>query len=828
MITLRSAAAAVASIALLAQSSLADSVKRNPVSYISLVENPVIQAPSHRVNAFSKFDLLFTLHNGRQKVRLALEPNHDVLHEDFAITHLNEDGSVREVNKVPRSEDKVYRGSAFIERSEIKGWAKAGWARVSIHQDGQRPLFDGAFRIDGDNHHILSRSEYQFLKDEKDPDVDSAARQDVMVVWRDSDVVEDTDNDGRTELKRDIAEASTCNADALDFNNNFQTEAGESNLSLRSMGFGSLFGRQIDDVGSSGTGLDLTNLMKSIGSTAGCPTTKKVALVGIATDCNYFEALNSTSAVKKQIVGIVNKASEIYESTFKISLAIKNLTIIDRACTGTTPGNTPWNVKCGDDVTINDRLNTFSKWRGESKDENAYWTLFTTCPTQTAVGLAWRGMVCRPGSGNNADGSGRNETVAATNVVVRADTEWQIFAHESGHTFGAVHDCVPRTCQDSTSPQACCPLSRDQCDAGGKFIMNPSTGKGITAFSPCSIGHICSGLKSNMIRGNCLTDNKNIQTDVDIGSICGNGIVESGEDCDCGGESGCKDNKCCDAKTCKFTANSKCDPSNEDCCTPQCQLASSGTVCRPSTGECDVAESCPGDKAACPEDKHKNNGDSCGNGLQCASGQCTSRDLQCQHLANSLTGRNNTKACADTECMLACTSPELSSNQCMTYNQFFVDGTNCGAGGHCSNGSCEGSSTLKEIEAWIENHKTVFIPVVVVLGSLILIAIISCISSSIRRSMRKRKVRKMPEMSSSWPPSSSSSGQPWHGGHAQQQRPWNQQQPHYTESSGALYPDHHQQSSRGFHEQPPFYPPPPPPAANGDGRWGNQRSMRYA
>ncbi|KAG5982923.1 hypothetical protein E4U55_001123 [Claviceps digitariae] len=847
-------ATALASVALLAQSSLAHSVKRNPVSYITLVQDAVIQSPSHRVNAFSTFDLVFSLHNGAQKVRLALEPNHDLLHQDFAITHLNEDGSVREVIEVPRSEDRVYRGSAFIERSDVEGWSKAGWARVSVHQDGQRPQFDGAFRIDGDNHHILSRADYQSMKDERDPDVDPTAPQDVMVVWRDSDVTDDhhDDHHGQTELKRDISMASTCDADTLAFNSHFfqsqdDNEGGIPSLrsphSLRSMSFGSLFGRQIDDGGSGGTGLDL---LTSIGSTAGCPTTKKVALVGIVTDCNYFSAFNNTGAIKKQIVGIVNKASEIYESTFKISLAIKNLTIIDRGCSGSPPANTPWNVRCSDDVTISDRLNTFSQWRGDSQDENAYWTLFTTCATQTAVGLAWRGMVCRTGAGNSKDSSGNNETVAATNVVVRADTEWQIFAHESGHTFGAVHDCVAQTCPVSSgSSQACCPLSRTQCDAGGRYIMNPSTGQGITSFSPCSIGNICSGFKSNMVKNNCLMDNRNVQTDVDIGSICGNGIVESGEDCDCGGEAGCKDNKCCDAKTCKFTTNSVCDPSNEDCCTSQCQFASNGTVCRPSTGECDVAESCPGNKATCPDDKHKNNGDSCGNdaGLQCASGQCTSRDLQCQHMANSLTGRNNTKACPDTECMLACTSPDLGPNQCMSYNQYFVDGTSCGGGGFCTNGSCEGSSTAKEIGQWIDNHKAIFIPIVVVVGVLVLIAITSCISSSIRRSIRGRRVQKSHQnldMSGGgggggWPsaPAPVSASQPWGGAQSYHQGSWNQQQQQQQQPSGTFYPEQQRQDHQGFYpqqqqQQPPPSMYPPPPAATADGRWQNQRSARYA
>lgn len=654
------------------------------------------------------------------------------------------------------------------------------------------------------------------MKDVEDPVVEvSTDGAEPMVVWRDSDVRDD--NVGQGELKRDISESSTCNADSLEFNNKFRPEVDEGSLSFRSMNVRSLFGRQIDGGGGSAG----TNLLDSIGSTDGCPSTRKVALVGIVTDCNYFAAYNDTDLVKKQIISIVNKASEVYESTFKISLAIRNLTVIDKVCTGTVQVNTPWNVGCSDQTTINDRLNTFSQWRGNSKDDNAYWTLFTTCATQTAVGLAWRGMLCRSGAGGNTDGSGHNETVAATNVVVKADTEWQIFAHETGHTFGAVHDCVSSTCPVGSTQQGCCPLNKNTCDAGSKYIMNPSTGTGITQFSPCSIGNICSGLKSNVVKGNCLTDNKNVATDVGIGSQCGNGIVEAGEDCDCGGDSGCKGNPCCDAKTCKFTSGSVCDPSNEDCCTKECKFSSQGTVCRASTGECDVAESCPGDKAACPEDKHKNDGDSCGSdGLQCASGQCTSRDLQCQHMANSLNGHNNTKACQTSDCLLACTSPDLGPNQCMTYNQYFVDGTSCGGGGKCSAGECKGTSTAKEIENWIQNNKAIFIPIVSVVGLLVLLGLISCISSSIKRRMRRRKAAKKPGMNG-WPSSSPDqnnqwSNQPmWEGAAPppipQQQRLRNQDG-QWSQSPGVY------DQQEGYQ-----YPYPPPPSANRRGA-----SMRYA
>lgn len=40
-------------------------------------------------------------------------------------------------------------------------------------------------------------------------------------------------------------------------------------------------------------------------------------------------------------------------------------------------------------------------------------------------------------------------------------------------------------------------------------------------------------------------------------AICGNGFVESGEECDCGLPENC-DNKCCNPSTCKLKSNSEC------------------------------------------------------------------------------------------------------------------------------------------------------------------------------------------------------------------------------------------------------------------------------
>jgi hypothetical protein len=212
--------------------------------------------------------------------------------------------------------------------------------------------------------------------------------------------------------------------------------------------------------------------------------------------------------------------------------------------------------------------------------------------------------------------------------------------------------------------------------------MNPSTARGITRFSACSIGNICSALGRNSVKSGCLSNNRGVTSIT--GQTCGNGIVEGDEQCDCGGASGCGNNKCCDPTTCKFRTNAVCDDANEDCCR-NCQFASANTVCRPGVSACDPQETCNGTSPYCPEDKHKPDGEGCGNGLSCASGICTSRDQQCKTVMGSYTSGNDTYACDNSNCMLSCGSPEFGRGTCYGLQQNFLDGTSCTGGGTCRN-----------------------------------------------------------------------------------------------------------------------------------------------
>uniref|UniRef100_A0A8C4IBZ7 ADAM metallopeptidase domain 28 n=1 Tax=Dicentrarchus labrax TaxID=13489 RepID=A0A8C4IBZ7_DICLA len=245
-------------------------------------------------------------------------------------------------------------------------------------------------------------------------------------------------------------------------------------------------------------------------------------------------------------------------------------------------------------------LDAFMKWRNSvlvqrTKHDNAQ--LISGIDFEGAtVGLAFIGTLCSGHSvGVIQDHNDRAIAVGAT------------LAHEMGHNLGMNHD-------DSSA----CACSGDSCIMAAALSWNiPRT------FSSCSSNNYEKYLTSR--NPSCLLDKPDYQALVGL-SVCGNGFVEKGEQCDCGTVEECT-NPCCNATTCTLSEGSQC--AQGECC-DNCKILPRSKECRRKQHDCDLAEYCDGQSTTCPEDVFAVNGLPCDGGLgYCYNGQCPQRANQC-------------------------------------------------------------------------------------------------------------------------------------------------------------------------------------------------------
>lgn len=90
-----------------------------------------------------------------------------------------------------------------------------------------------------------------------------------------------------------------------------------------------------------------------------------------------------------------------------------------------------------------------------------------------------------------------------------------------------------------------------------------------------------------------------------LSAVCGNGLVEAIEECDCGDPLSCAEAEpFCNATSCKFVTGAEC--SSGICCdssTGKFRTKASAYLCRSATHSvCDYAEICDGVSSECPAD----------------------------------------------------------------------------------------------------------------------------------------------------------------------------------------------------------------------------------
>jgi hypothetical protein len=156
----------------------------------------------------------------------------------------------------------------------------------------------------------------------------------------------------------------------------------------------------------------------------------------------------------------------------------------------------------------------------------------------------------------------------------------------------------------STAPGLCsidisCPGNSPSCPTR-TFDNN---GQSCSDNNPCTIGDTCSQGKCIGTAKDCTAGNggycQQDTTKPDAGNctcadsaypypvchpVCGNGILETGEDC---------------------------EPPGVECCDAQCHLVVKDTVCRSKTDACDVPETCDGVLSTCPANAFAASGVQC-------------------------------------------------------------------------------------------------------------------------------------------------------------------------------------------------------------------------
>mmetsp|Transcript_7816 Transcript_7816/g.25883 ORF Transcript_7816/g.25883 Transcript_7816/m.25883 type:complete len:774 (+) Transcript_7816:77-2398(+) len=235
-------------------------------------------------------------------------------------------------------------------------------------------------------------------------------------------------------------------------------------------------------------------------------------------------------------------------------------------------------------------------------------------------------------------------------------------AHEIGHQLGFSHDY-----DDS-----------DGCAESGDIMAATSSYEVEVDWSSCTNAEYLAKIDSAY--HTCL-----LAADTTATSVCGNGIVEAGEECDCpDNDCTCYDN-CCDGATCRLVSGAACSAVDGCCDETTCTIKAANTVCRAAESVCDTQEVCDGTSKSCPADLYLAYGTACtdanGDRGSCWNNECRNRDFQCQRVSEGTLfgGARASTTCSSPSPYVIETATSCSSNYQAWY--CFANNYSCTASG---------------------------------------------------------------------------------------------------------------------------------------------------
>nr|XP_023691568.1 disintegrin and metalloproteinase domain-containing protein 11-like isoform X2 [Paramormyrops kingsleyae] len=320
--------------------------------------------------------------------------------------------------------------------------------------------------------------------------------------------------------------------------------------------------------------------------------TKYIELMVVNDHDLFLQLRSSTSQTRNFAKAVVNMADAIYKEQL-------NTRIVLVAMETWSSQNM---VSVGNDPLLT--LRDFMKYRKESIKEHSDATHLLSGRTfqSSRSETAYIGGICSITRGGGVNEYGNVGPMAIT------------LCQSLGQNIGMMWN------KDQTTAADCrCP------DAWLGCIMEDTGYYLPRKFSHCSVEEYIRFLQQG--GGSCLFNKPNKLLDP---PECGNGFVETGEECDCGSQVECarRGGACC--KKCTLTHDAMC--SNGLCCRG-CRYELRGVVCREPVNDCDVPEMCTGDSSQCPHNVHKLDGYFCDNSQgRCYGGHCKTLDAQCRSL----------------------------------------------------------------------------------------------------------------------------------------------------------------------------------------------------